>query len=86
LGHLHKGACKKQGRKMLVANLTIYVKDAVSDQPIQSLETILTQIDGIERALVDTEDGEVKIEYNETQVSPEKIRETVLQHGLSLQE
>jgi len=71
---------------MLVANLTIYVKDAVSDQPIQSLETILTQIDGIERALVDTEDGEVKIEYNETQVSPEKIRETVLQHGLSLQE
>ncbi|MCM3729505.1 hypothetical protein M3226_28365 [Neobacillus cucumis] len=71
---------------MLVANLTIYVKDAVNEQPIQSLESILSQMDGIERALVDTEDGEVKIEYNETRVSPEKIKETVLQHGLNLQD
>ncbi|WP_420489635.1 heavy-metal-associated domain-containing protein [Neobacillus vireti] len=71
---------------MLVANLTIYVKEAVNNQPIQSLESILSQMEGIERALVDTADGEVKIEYNETQVSPEKIRETVLQHGLNLQD
>jgi len=71
---------------MLVANLTIYVKDAVNEQPIQSLESILSKMDGIERALVDTEDGEVKIEYNETQVSPDKIKETVLQHGLHLQD
>ncbi|WP_430540003.1 heavy-metal-associated domain-containing protein [Neobacillus drentensis] len=71
---------------MLVANLTIYVKEAVNEQPIQSLESVLTQMEGIERALVDTADGEVKIEYNETQVSPEKIRETVLQHGLNLQD
>jgi len=76
----------KQRRKMLVANLTIYVKDAVNERPIQSLESILSQMDGIERALVDTEDGEVKIEYNETQVSPEKIKETVLQHGLNLED
>jgi copper chaperone CopZ len=71
---------------MIVANLTIYVKEAVNEQPIQSLESVLSQMDGIERALVDTADGEVKIEYNETQVSPEKIRETVLQHGLNLQD
>lgn len=71
---------------MLVANLTIYVKDAVNERPIQSLESILSQMNGIERALVDTEDGEVKIEYNETQVSPEKIKETVLQHGLNLED
>ncbi|MEH7095220.1 cation transporter [Neobacillus vireti] len=69
-----------------MANLTIYVKEAVNNQPIQSLESILSQMEGIERALVDTADGEVKIEYNETQVSPEKIRETVLQHGLNLQD
>ncbi|ULT57576.1 hypothetical protein L1999_03155 [Neobacillus drentensis] len=69
-----------------MANLTIYVKEAVNEQPIQSLESVLTQMEGIERALVDTADGEVKIEYNETQVSPEKIRETVLQHGLNLQD
>ena len=69
-----------------MANLMIYLKDAVNEQPIQSLEVILSQLDGIERALVDTGDGEVKIEYNETRVSPEKIKETVLQHGLHLQD
>ena len=32
------------------------------------------QIDGVERALVDIEDGEVKITYNESQVAQEKIK------------
>lgn len=67
-----------------MANLTISVKEAINEQPIQTLESILLQIEGIERALVDTDDGEVKIKYNENQVSPERIRETVMQHGLKL--
>jgi len=67
-----------------LANLTISVKEAINEQPIQTLESILLQIEGIERALVDTDDGEVKIKYNENQVSPERIRETVMQHGLKL--
>jgi hypothetical protein len=69
-----------------LANLTIHVKEAVDEQPIQTLETVLSQIEGIERALVDTADGEVKIEYNEGRVSPEQIKELVLQHGLNLQD
>lgn len=69
-----------------MATLTLYVKEAVNEQPIQTLETTLSQMEGIERALVDTNDGEVKIEYNENQVSPEKIKERVLQHGLNIQE
>ena len=67
-----------------MANLTISVKEAINEQPIQTLESILLQIEGIERALVDTDDGEVKIKYNENQVTPERIRETVMLHGLKL--
>ncbi|MFL6554769.1 MAG: heavy-metal-associated domain-containing protein [Bacillus sp. (in: firmicutes)] len=69
-----------------MANMTIYVKEAVNEQPIQTLETILVQMDGVERALVDIEDGEVKIEYNENQVSQENIRARILQQGLHLQD
>ncbi|MFJ8245020.1 hypothetical protein [Peribacillus asahii] len=66
--------------------MTIYVKEAVNEQPIQTLETILVQMDGIERALVDIEDGEVKITYNETQINQEKIKHRIQQHGLHLSE
>lgn len=44
------------------------------------------QIDGIERALVDIDDGEVKIKYDETQVGHEKIKNRIQQHGLHLLE
>lgn len=64
--------------------MTIYVKEAVNEQPIQTLETFLVQMDGIERALVDIEDGEVKIEFDENLVSQEKIKKRIQQHGLHL--
>jgi hypothetical protein len=66
-------------------DMTIYIKEAVHEQPIQTLETILVQMDGIERALVDTNDGEVKITYNEAQVNQDKIKRRILQHGLHIQ-
>jgi copper chaperone CopZ len=69
-----------------VADMTIFIKEATSKQPIQTLETILMQMDGIERALVDTEDGEVKITYNESQVAQEKIKNKIQEHGLHLLE
>ena len=43
-------------------------------------------MEGIERALVDIEDGEVKIEYNENQVSQEKIKKRIQQHGMHIQD
>lgn len=64
--------------------MTIFIKEATSMQPIQTLETILMQMDGVERALVDTDDGEVKITYNENQVAQEKILNRIQEHGLHL--
>ncbi|MEH7501521.1 heavy metal-associated domain-containing protein [Neobacillus drentensis] len=61
--------------------MTVYLNEAVKEQPIQTLETILAGMNGIERALVDLEDGEVKIEYNENQLSQEKIMDKILQNG-----
>ncbi|MEH7331846.1 hypothetical protein V7161_04360 [Neobacillus drentensis] len=66
--------------------MTVNLNVAGKDQSIQTLETILFGMDGIERALVDTEDGEVKIEYNENELSQEKIRNTILQNGYLLKE
>lgn len=66
--------------------MTIHVKEAVDEQPIQTLETILVQFNGIERALLDIKDGEVKIEFNENQVTEEKIKDMILQHGLHVVE
>lgn len=65
-------------------DLTVYVTEATHEQPIQTLESILVDMDGIERALVDMDDGEVKIVYNEEQVSPDQIKNRIQLHGLHL--
>ena len=65
-----------------MADTTIYVKEATNEQPIQTLETILIQMDGIEWTDVNMEDGEVKITYNENQVTKEQIINKIQQYGL----
>lgn len=65
-------------------DMTIYVKEAIKEQPVQTLESILMEIDGVERALVDMDDGEVKIIYNETLVDQDKIKLRIQRHGLHL--
>jgi copper chaperone CopZ len=67
-----------------MADMTIFIKEATSEQPIQTIESLLTQMNGVERALVDVEDGEVKITYNENQVTQEKIKNRIQDHGLKI--
>ena len=62
--------------------LTIFIKEATSVEPIKTLETILINMDGIESALVDIDDGEVKITYDETQVGQQEIKNWIQRHGL----
>ncbi|MGG1401317.1 heavy metal-associated domain-containing protein [Bacillus salipaludis] len=68
-----------------MTNLTLQVKEAVNPEAIQRIESMLVQIEGVERALVDTDDGEIKIEYNEKQISAENIQKRVKEHGLHLE-
>ena len=65
-------------------DLSIFIKEATTLETIKTLETILMKMDGIEKASVDIDDGEVKITYHETQVNHEKIKNWIQRHGLSV--
>ncbi|MUK90400.1 hypothetical protein GMD78_18740 [Ornithinibacillus sp. L9] len=64
--------------------ITFYVKEATSGPTIQEIEDILHELGGIERVLIDTDDGELKIEYNDKQISKERIAITLQQHDYQI--
>lgn len=64
-----------------MAEVTIFVQEAVDGKPIQEIESILTQLDGMERVLIDTSDREVKLEFNEEKVTAEQIATTLREHN-----
>ncbi|MEC2057741.1 heavy-metal-associated domain-containing protein [Peribacillus psychrosaccharolyticus] len=64
---------------------TMYVKEATSDGPIQNIQAILQQTEGIERAMIDVDDGEIKIEYHPEKISPQLITVLIEQNGLHVQ-
>jgi copper chaperone CopZ len=68
-----------------MAKATIFVNEATSGQPIQQIEHLLNQLDGIERVLVDTADGEVKVEFDDKKISRERIVITLQQHNFHIQ-
>ncbi|MFD2682175.1 heavy-metal-associated domain-containing protein [Bacillus seohaeanensis] len=67
-------------------NTTFYVKEATNEECIRTLETILSGIDGVDRALVDVEDGEVKIDFHSSQVTLDELKAKISQHGLHVRE
>lgn len=64
--------------------MTIVVKEATTEKPIQSLEGFLTDMPEIERALVDVEDGEVKITFDENSISQKQIIQRVEIEGFHI--
>lgn len=69
-----------------MATMTIYVKEATAEKPIQTLESMLMGMAEIERALVDTEEGEVKITYDEAQVAEDRIIKRIQLEGFEVRE
>lgn len=63
-------------------NATIYVKEATSGGAIQTVESLLLQSEGIERAIVDTDDGEIKVEFDHNKISHQQIITMLEEHGL----
>lgn len=64
--------------------MTIFVKKATAENPIQSLESVLSGMPEIERALVDVDDGEVKISYDENQISEQQIVQHIQLKGFHI--
>ncbi|WP_142919148.1 hypothetical protein [Peribacillus saganii] len=60
------------------------IKEATSGTVIQTLESLLNGINGIERVLVNVEDGEVKFEYRSAIVTFEQIVELFENNGLHI--
>ncbi|WP_071395134.1 heavy-metal-associated domain-containing protein [Bacillus tuaregi] len=67
-----------------MAELTLFVKEAIEECPIHRLETALMVMNGIERALVDVQDGEVKIKYNDKKISQDNIKTKIEECGFHL--
>lgn len=69
-----------------MATMTIYVKEATAEKPIQALESMLMGMAEIERALVDIDEGEVKITYDESQVGEDQIVKRIQLEGFEVRE
>lgn len=64
--------------------MTIHIKEATAEKPIQSLEDILAGVPEIERALIDVENGEVKITFDGEQISEEQIVQRIQIEGFHI--
>lgn len=62
--------------------MTVYLQETTNAQPIETLEAALLNTNGIERALVDVSDGEVKIMYHEEQITKESVLEKIKEQGV----
>ena len=67
-----------------MAKISIVINEEISEHSIQEVELLLSQLDGIERALLDTTDGEVKIEFDDKIISKEHIFLTMQQQGFQI--
>ncbi|WP_141993807.1 hypothetical protein [Bacillus sp. B4EP4a] len=63
---------------------TLYVKEATSEGPILYLESILLKTEGVERAIIDVDDGEIKIDHSEDKLSPNQLITLIEQYGLNV--
>ena len=73
-----------QNRGITVAISTFFVRDLQGESQLQSLEHLLTTINGVERALYDTKDNEIKIEYIEKEIELKDIVANIESHGFRL--
>jgi hypothetical protein len=64
--------------------MTVYVKEATEEKPIHTLESFLLEMQEVERALVDIEEGEVAITYDAEQISEDQLVKRIQLEGYSL--
>ncbi|QHC05831.1 hypothetical protein GRQ40_11395 [Anoxybacillus sp. PDR2] len=68
-----------------MSEATFFVTEAVSQQSIQQIEQLLSSLDGVERVLIDTADGEIKVEFDDKKISKERMIITLQQHHFHIQ-
>ncbi|MFD1849314.1 heavy-metal-associated domain-containing protein [Oceanobacillus bengalensis] len=64
-----------------MAETTFFVREATTEPGIQQIEALLNQYDGMERVLIDTDDGEIKIQFDDTKITPEHIATALMEQN-----
>ncbi|RLL47726.1 hypothetical protein D8M04_00115 [Oceanobacillus piezotolerans] len=64
-----------------MAQTTFFVKEATSEPFIGQIEELLSQYDGMERILIDTDDGEIKIQFDDSKITPEQIATALMEEN-----
>ncbi|MCT2535417.1 hypothetical protein NC661_18030 [Aquibacillus koreensis] len=59
---------------------TFYIRNVIDKETIQEIEKILNQVNGMERVLIDTDDGEVKVEFYGDKVMIEEVNRILEEH------
>lgn len=57
-----------------------------SKETYKEVEYLLSGLNGIERALIDVNDGDLKIEYNEDVIETEVIKHAIERQGTSIKD
>ncbi|WP_156288604.1 heavy-metal-associated domain-containing protein [Oceanobacillus salinisoli] len=64
-----------------MSEVTFFVQEATTDQTIQQIEKLLNEYDGMERVLIDTDDGEIKIEFDDQIITEEQIATALMEQN-----
>lgn len=64
----------------------IQVKEPLTEDKINMIESRLSQTNGIVRALIDVKTGSIRVEYDGLKIVPELMMEALSQHGLESEE
>ncbi|WP_139490140.1 copper chaperone CopZ [Brevibacillus dissolubilis] len=64
-----------------MAEAVLQVEGMSCQHCVNAIESALTKLNGVERSLVDLEKGEVHVQYDENQVSREKMEKVIEETG-----
>jgi hypothetical protein len=55
--------------------------EEVNQEKYKEIEVLLAKMDGIERALIDMNDGDLKVEFNEDIIGAVKVKQAIERQG-----
>lgn len=55
--------------------------EEVNEEKYKEIEVLLAKMDGIERALIDMNDGDLKVEFNEDVIEAVKVKQAIERQG-----
>lgn len=55
--------------------------EEVNQEKYKEIEVLLAKMDGIERALIDMNDGDLKVEFNEDVIEAVKVKQAIERQG-----